>query len=41
MRTEGAERNAGSGKQRAQSDEELGAQSAFFFFFSRCARVLP
>ena len=41
MRAEGAERNAGSGKQRAQGDDELGAQDAFFAFFTRCGRFLP
>ena len=41
MRAEGAERNAGSGKQRPQGGNELGAQDAFFAFFTRCGRFLP
>ena len=41
MRAEGAERNTGSGKQRAQGGDELRAQDAFFAFFRRCGRFLP
>jgi hypothetical protein len=41
MRTECPQCNAGSGEQRAQGDDELGAQDAFFAFFTRCGRFLP
>jgi hypothetical protein len=41
MRAERPQRNAGRGEQRAQGDDELGAQDAFFDFFTRCGRFLP
>ena len=41
MGAERAQRNAGGGEQRAQGNDELGAQDFFFACFSRCGRVLP
>jgi hypothetical protein len=40
MRAESAQRDARRGEQRAQGDEELRAQDAFFFF-ARWGRDLP
>jgi hypothetical protein len=40
MRAECAQCDARSREQRAQRDEYLGTQEAFFFF-ARCGRVLP
>ena len=40
MGAERPQRNASSGEQRAQGDDELGAQDAFAFF-TRCGRFLP
>jgi hypothetical protein len=37
---EGAQHNARGAGERAQDDEQLGTQRAFFFF-TRCGRDLP
>jgi hypothetical protein len=41
MRAESTEGDACGGQQRAQGDEKLRAQDAFFGFFTRCGRTLP